>query len=212
MIADSQALSSDSLALALAWSSDIEVLTQRPVTASDAIKVAVSEKPDVLLLDYWMDMDGPAATRMILKRLPTCKIILLSWFHGQREIEDGLEAGAVGFLPRSVLVAEVAEAIRLAAAGVSPVYHEKLKILMNKLNQKDNVAAELWERLVTLTDREVLILRLLSLGHVSGEIAEYLVLSPTTIRKHIDNIIKKLDVHSQVEAIALGRRSGLVQI
>jgi len=198
--------------MALAWHPDLQVLAERPLTGDETLAAVAAGKPDVALIDYWMDIEGPALTRLLGQRTPETKVLLLSWFHGAREIENALEAGAVGFLPRSLTVEQVVEAIRKAQSGQSPVFGDELAELARTLDGRDNVAAEAWQRLVTLTDREILILRLLSLGHTANGIASRLFISTTTSRKHIDNIIKKLEVHSQLEAIALGRQSGLVQL
>ncbi|MGI8425253.1 MAG: LuxR C-terminal-related transcriptional regulator [Actinomycetota bacterium] len=212
LVADSQPLLADSLALALqAYHWDFEVLDERPVTAVDVVEIVHREQPDVTLIDFWMEMDAPATTRMILSRDPDQKIIVLSWFHGPREVEHSLDAGAVGFLPKSLKVDQVAEGIRRAHAGERPIFPEQLAEIVRTIKGRDEGADLAWQKLVDLTPREILVLKMLSLGKGVADISKELFVSPSTVRKHIFNTLQKLDAHSQLEAIALARRYGLLQ-
>lgn len=212
LVVDAQPLVADSLALALAaYHFDLEVLEDRPSSAAVILQTISEKRPDVTLLDYWMEMDAPALTRMILARRPDHKILVLSWFHGPREIEHALDAGAVGFLPKNLKVDQVAEGIRRAQAGERPVFAEQLEHIVRKIQKRDAEADRTWQKLVDLTPREILVLKMLSLGKGVSDIAEELFVSQSTVRKHIFNTLQKLDAHSQLEAIALARRYGLLQ-
>lgn len=212
LLADAQPLFSEALAIALGACPDLEVLDERPTSGREAVEAAVSLLPDVAALDCWMwDVDGIALTRRIRCEVPEVKVVLLSWFHGARDIRGALEAGAAAFLPKSLTVAEVASAIRRVHAGESPVYAEELERLAKTIRRRDERAAAVWRRFAELTPREMDVLQLLSFGRHPEEIACELLISKATVRTHIHNILRKTGTRSQVECLALVRTYGLIQ-
>jgi len=156
-------------------------------------------------------IEGPAITALSMVRNSSVKIILLSWFHGDREIERALSCGAVGFLPKSLPIADVVEAVKWAYAGQSPVFPDELGELVEKLKGRAEGTRDAWRRLGTLTPRELEILQLLALGRPVGEVADQLSISTRTLRTHINNILVKTETHSQMEALSLARTHGLIQ-
>ena len=212
LIADSQGLLADSLALALgAYHWDLSILPERPSAAIDVFALVSEKRPDVTLVDYWLDMEAPALIRMILSKDPGRRVMVMSWFYGPKEVEHCLDAGAAGFLPKSLKVDQIAEAIRRVHAGERPVFAEQLQETMEKIRGRDRQADEAWQKLIDLTPREILVLKMLSLGKGVSDIAAELFVSQSTVRKHIFNVLRKLDAHSQLEAIALARQYGLLQ-
>lgn len=211
LIADSQRLFAEALGDALSLRPDLDVIAERPTSGPETVEAVLSLKPDVTLIDYWMaSMEGAAVTARIVARLPEAKVILLSWFHGTREVKHALTAGAVGFLPKSVQVEDVAEAIRWAHAGQAPVYPEELEKLVRNISVRDEQATEAWRRLAKLTPREVQILELLAYGQPIAQVARKLEITPATLRTHIHKILDKTGTGSQIEALSLARRYGLI--
>ncbi|MGH2772236.1 MAG: LuxR C-terminal-related transcriptional regulator [Actinomycetota bacterium] len=211
LIAHSRRLLADSLGRALRELADLKLLTEHPVSGKQTVDLVELYLPDVLLVDYWLHgMQGPAVVQAVRKLAPGCKVIVLSWFHGAPEIENCFSAGAVGFLPESLTVDQVGDAVRRAQEGESPVYPEELKEMAAKIAGRTRQSDKIWERLRTLTRRELEILGLLSLGHSLQAIAEDLFISPKTARNHVDNMLAKTQTHTQAEMLSLARDHGLI--
>jgi two-component system response regulator DesR len=212
LIADAQRLFSESLGIALGLQPGLEVLNDHPTEGLGAVEVALARRPDVAVLDYWMvGMEGPAVARAILKRVPTCKILMVSWLHGPPQVQEALDAGVVGFLPKSLRVQQVVEAIRRAQSGESPVFAEQLRVLLDSIETRANEVDRAAERLGSLTPREIQVLTLLSFGRPIEDVAADLSIAPGTLRTHVHNILRKTGARSQLEALALARHYGLIQ-
>ncbi|MGH2772363.1 MAG: response regulator [Actinomycetota bacterium] len=211
LVADSQLSFSDALAISLRLQPDIEVLFDHPTSAQDAVKAVVKVKPDVALVDYWLPgMEGSATTKMILSQARGQKVIVLSWFHGPRHIQEALDAGVAGFLPKSLLVPEIAEAIRRAHTGETPIYAEETGRLLAKIDKKYQDNLLIWNRLKNLTEREIVVLTLLSLGHSKKEVAEQLFIAPGTVKNHLHKMLVKSGARTLTELAAMARSCGLI--
>lgn len=212
LIADAQPLFAEALGVALDRESDFSVVQKHPVSGPEVVEEVVTERPDVCLIDFWMpEMSGPAVTNSILARGEQAKVILLSWFHGVREIQNTFNCGAVGFLPKSVKIAQVAEAVRWARDGLPLVYPKEMEEIIRTISGRNEEAAKVWERFAALTPREIQILDLLGHGRPLKEMAETLSISHATMRTHVQKILEKTKTHTQMEAVALARKYGLIQ-
>lgn len=211
LVADPHLLVADALGRALATFPDIDVLARHPINGVDALEAIHRERPDVALLDYWMpDFQAPSAVTAIHQRCPGQKVILLSWFHGPDQIRAALDAGATGFLPKSVTVDVVVEAIRRAQGGESPVFLDELLRLIDTLGRKCTEQEVRLDRLLRLTPREVAVLKRLAEGGVPRDIAQDLGIAAGTLRTHIHSILRKTETRSQLDAVAMARLEGLV--
>lgn len=191
LIADAQLLMADSLAAGLCWQPDFEILNFRPTSGKEVVETAEGCRPDVVLVDYWMpDMEGPAATRMLVAGNPPPRVLVLSWFYGPRQVWEALDAGACGFLPKSLPLEKVVSAIEQAYAGVCPVFASQTEEMVGRISRGNEKAAEVWTKLLTLSHREVDILRLLNDGLHVGEIAQALKISQSTVRTHLNHIFE----------------------
>ena len=209
---DAVPLFSDALAEALSHRPDIDVLAPRPGRGIDAFEAAVELRPDVMLLDYWMDdMEGAAAAHLIRHRRPAAKIIITSWFHGTREIEASLDAGAVGFFPKTLSVAQVAEGILRAHAGESPVFLKELEEMFLAISKRTHQAADTWALLEGLSRRQIEIITLLSMNLTAKEVAKRLSISPQTVKVHLRNVLEKTGAHSYVDVVTMARACGLIR-
>lgn len=205
LVADAQQLLADALRVSLALEPDIEVMDERPVTGLEAVEAIVRRRPDVCLLDYWMaGMEGPAATRMALKKAPRQKIVLLGWFHGPPEIKAARRAGAVAFLSKELTVEQVAGAVR--RVGTMRLTGTK----QARPGSGQPKVEDAWQRLIGLTPREIEILGRLAICGRPEEAAKGLGISVKTIRIHIQHILAKTGARSQVEAVAVARQHGLI--
>ena len=212
LFADSQRMFADALGRALKNDPDFQVLEEYPGGGPETIDAAVLFQPDVAVLDYWLaGMDGPAVCTAILDRVPKCRVILLSWFYRADHVQTAFDAGAVGFIPKSLTVAQLEKAIRRAHAGESPVFEQELAGLVGAVERRSDEAREVGARLATLTPQEIRVLILLSLGLSVNGICERLVISRGTARNHIQKILTKTGAHSQIEAVAIAQQYGLIQ-
>ena len=170
----------------------------------------VSElKPDVVVMDLDMpQMDGIAATRAIVEGEPSAKVLMLTISTDDDDVVDALAAGACGYLLKTAPPNEVVRAIRAAHAGDSTISPQVAKSLVARVRRGGErrvaPAASL------LTPRELEILRLIVDGRENSEIAEILVISPSTAKNHVAHVLDKLGMHNRVQAAVYAVRSGLV--
>lgn len=158
------------------------------------VKQAEACKPDVVLSDIQMPlMDGIDATREIGKRCPNAKVVALTMLNESMFIKRMLEAGAYGYLIKTIDKDELVKAIRIVAAGEKYFSAEVGAQLMNHFAGKEKSGPEL------LTKREKEILLMISQGFTDKEIAEKVFLSPLTITTHRKNILSKLGLKNKVE-------------
>lgn len=213
LVADAQRMFSEALVRALYWCSDLRPIDEQPTTGTEAIEAITHHLPDVALLDYWMGgmaIGAPAVTQAINHSAPNCRVLVLSWLHGPQHIDSALQAGAVGFLPKSLGLDRVVEAIRRAHAGECPVFEGELEGLKRNIEQRSEDSDQMWERLRTLTRREVEILASLSAGLSVTEIAKKQMISLATVRNHIHKILGKTGARSQLEAVHVARHHKLI--
>lgn len=209
LIVDAQVLFSDALAMALSQEAGLAILEDRPSSGIEALQSAMEHKPDVALVDYWLpEIDGPALARELGARLPATKTIHLSWFHGPHQVEESLASGAAGFLPKSLRVAQVVEAVYRAAAGESPIFEQELRQLVRTIEQRGERVQGAAERLSMLTARELKVLGLLAAGLTVHEVSNHLGITEATARTHVHRILAKTKARSQLEAVAMARDLG----
>lgn len=212
LIADQQYLVADALALALSQDFELVILPDRPTFGADALDAIVGSRPDVAVLDYWLPgMHCPTLLRAIRIWVPNQRIVVLSAVCGPEHIDGCLDAGAAGFLPKGVPVDLVAEAIKRTHAGERPVFKDRLDRLRAELSRRCQDQDLRVERLLSLTPREVTVLKDLSSGRNVEETSRRLMISVGTVRGHVHSILRKTGAHSQLEAIAMARRERLIQ-
>lgn len=204
-------LFADALADSLQQVDGLEVLQHGAMGGSEAVEVFARLRPDVALLDYFLSgLDGPGAIVRMRASSPDAKVILLSGVFGPEHVERSLAAGAAGFLPTSLSVAQLAEAIRLAHAGEPLVYPDSLADLVDVLNARIRQGDDLYGRYATLTERELEILRHLGDGATTGEVAARLSMSVGTVKNQLTRIFSKTGAETRLEAVHTARTIGLV--
>lgn len=211
LVCDPQRLVAESLGGVLATRDGLRIYARVPESGIEAVSAAERLTPDVALVDHWLnDMEAPAIIRAIGARAPATKVIVLSWFHGPQHIRAALNAGAVGFLPKSESVLRVDEAIRRAWAGEAPVFRQELEKLIGTIEQRAAQATVMADRLARLTPRELEVLRLLGAGLDPEQIAHRLELSPGTVRNYLQSLRNKTSTNSQTRVVALARDHGVI--
>ena len=169
-----------------------------------AIQLCGEILPDVVLMDMVMpDMDGATATRAICQKYPQVQVIALTSFKEGDLVKNALEAGAIAYLLKDVSADDLVRAIRAAHAGRATLSPEAAQALVETANQPPTPGLDLTER-----EREVLALMVEGLNNT--QIAARLIVSPSTIKSHVSNILSKLGVASRTEAVTLALRNRLV--
>ncbi|MCO6175443.1 response regulator transcription factor [Flavobacterium sp. NRK F10] len=175
-------------------------------------KLAKDKNLEVLLMDIEMPMmNGIEATLEIKQRYPQIKIIMLTVFDNDENIFNAIKAGADGYLLKEVdpnsLYQGIQETLSGGAAMTPSIALKTLKLLRNPINfEEDQTESEE----IKLSSREIDVLEQLSKGLSYTVIAENLFLSPSTVRKHIENIYSKLQVHSKLEAVQKAKKNNLI--
>ena len=209
-IADDQALVRSGFRMILDARPDVEVVGEAE-DGQQAVELVRNLEPDVLLLDVRMpNLDGIEATRRIVADGSTTRIMILTTFDLDDYVHDAVRAGASGFLLKDVRPAELVDAIRLVASGNALLAPTALGRLLERFGTPGSPASGA-SALPTLTEREREILQLIAEGLSNAEIASRLVLSDTTIKTHISNLLRKLGVRDRVQAVIAAYDSGLVQ-
>jgi NarL family two-component system response regulator LiaR len=203
MLVDDHTMVRRGLATFLKVFDDLELVGEA-ANGEDAIQLCAQVLPDVVLMDMVMpDMDGVAATRAIRQQFPTVQIIALTSFKDKGLVQDALQAGAIGYLLKDVSADALAEAIRAAHAGRGTLSPEAAQALVQAAAKPPTPGHD-------LTQRERDVLALLVEGLSNREIADRLVVSPSTIKSHVSHTLAKLGVASRTEAAALAVRHRLV--
>ncbi|HKZ43588.1 MAG TPA: response regulator transcription factor [Anaerolineales bacterium] len=168
-----------------------------------AIQLCAQVQPDVVLMDMVMpDMDGATVTRLIRQQFNSIQVLALTSFKEEILVQSALQAGAIGYLLKDVSADDLAQAIRAAHAGRSTLSPEAAQALVHVTNQPPPG--------YDLTERELVVLTLLVEGLTNSQIASRLVVSPSTIKSHVSNILSKLGVASRTEAVTLALRNHIL--
>jgi DNA-binding NarL/FixJ family response regulator len=158
-------------------------------------------RPDVTLMDLRLpDMNGVDAMAAIRAEFPEARIIILTTFEGDVEIQRALEAGARGYLLKSMPPKELLDGIRQVHAGKKRIPPEIVAQLAEHLSDE------------TLTVREVEVLRQVAGGNRNRDIAEHLFISEETVKVHVKHVMEKLGASDRTEAVAIALRRGIIQL
>ncbi|GAA2824139.1 response regulator transcription factor [Kitasatospora sp. CM 4170] len=212
VIADDQALIREAFSVLLGAHGDIEVVATA-ADGAEAVDKALALRPDVVVMDIRMPgTNGIEATRRITSTsgLPT-RVLVLTTFDLDEYVYDALGAGAAGFLLKDASGLQLAEAVRVVAAGaamLAPEITQRLISEFARMGRAPKPAAPV--RVAGLTDRECEVVRLVAQGLSNAEIADRLVVAEQTVKTHMGRILHKLQLRDRTQAAVFAYENGLV--
>ena len=220
LLADDQRLVRESLGTLLGLLGGVELVA----TASDgeeAVALAAEHQPQVVLMDLRMPrLDGIQATRRLRELCPAVRVIALTTYADDESVLGALRAGARGYLTKDASGEEIRAAILSVAAGdaaLDPaVQHHVVAALASEGIARDGSGADPNRDAATilpddLTPREAEVLALIAEGLTNTEIAERLVVSPTTVKSHINHLFAKAGLRDRAQAVTYAYRSGIAR-
>jgi DNA-binding NarL/FixJ family response regulator len=203
VVVDDHPLMRSALRQMLGTQADLEVVGEAS-DGSEAVELCRRLRPDVVLMDVSMPrMDGLEATRRIKGELPRTIVLVLTASDYPYDLSEALEAGAAGYILKTAPTTQTLDAIRKVLAGESSLDQEvSTRLLMNLMegaprNERPHKEESLR---VALTPREIEVLRLMAQGHTNKQIAYALLISMSTVKKHLRGVISKLGVSDRTQA------------
>ena len=158
-------------------------------------------RPDITLMDVRLpDISGIDAMIAIRTEFPDARVIMLTTFEGDAEIQRALEGGAKGYMLKSMPRKQLVEMIRRVHSGKKHIPPEVVAHLAEHLGDE------------TLSKREIEVLQKVSGGNRNSDIAALLFISEETVKGHIKHIMEKLGANDRTEAVAIGLRRGIIQL
>ncbi|MFD7698844.1 response regulator [Streptomyces caelestis] len=212
LIADDQQMVRQGFTVLLNTQPDIEVVGQA-VNGADAVAQVAGLAPDVVLMDIRMpELDGIGATARITAAAPGVRVLVLTTFDLDEYVYEALRAGASGFLLKDASADQLAEAVRVVAAGdalLAPGITRRLIAEFSRLDARPRTP--LRQRVGELTERETEVLALIAQGLSNAEIAVRLVVAEQTVKTHVGRILVKLGLRDRTQAAVFAYESGLVR-
>ena len=211
LLADDQQMVRAGFRMILESEQDIEVVGEAE-NGEQATAATHRLRPDVVLMDIQMPgVDGLQATRRITGSAESAsRVVILTTFERDEYVFEALQAGASGFLLKEVATHELAEAIRIVAAGDSLLAPKITRRIIERFVAERPIDPELQRRAEQLTEREVEVLRCVAKGMTNAEIAAELFVSEATVKSHVSHILAKLGARDRAQAVAFAYEGGVV--
>lgn len=174
-------------------------------SGEEGVEVVLKQNPDVVLMDLIMENgDGIEATKRIKEVIPDCKVIVLTSYYDDKRIFPVLEAGAFSYLLKTASAEEIVSAIKKAYHGENVIEPKVAHKVMTRFQGKQTTLHD------QLTDRELEVLICLANGATNQEIADQLFIGIKTVKTHVSNILRKLQVNDRTQAAVYAHRHHLL--
>lgn len=210
LLVDDHAVVRSGLKMLISGQKDMEIVGEA-ASAEEAMNETERVQPNVILMDIGLpDKTGIEATRAIKARFPDVNVVALTIHEDEEYFFQMLNAGASGYVPKRAAPEELITAIKAAAIGEVYLYPSLAKLLVRDFFNNERTAEERVS-LDGLTEREREVLTRLAEGASNDEIAEALVISPKTVERHRENIMRKLSLHSRSELVRYAIRKGIIK-
>ncbi|HEX5190115.1 MAG TPA: response regulator transcription factor [Streptosporangiaceae bacterium] len=210
VVADDQGMVRSGFSVLLNAQPDIEVIAEA-VNGREAVTHAVALSPDVVLMDVRMPvMDGLQATREINALDEPPKVLVLTTFDLDDYVYEALRSGASGFLLKDASARELADAVRLVAAGDALLAPGVTRRLIAEFARMGAPRTPGRKEIEGLTERESEVLALVARGLSNAEIAARLFVAEQTVKTHVSRILMKLGLRDRTQAVVLAYETGLV--
>ncbi len=203
MIVDDHDMVRSGIKVLLETFEDLDLVAEAS-NGNEAISLCEETQPDVVLMDLVMPkMDGVEAIRRLRQTCPNSQFVVLTSYKDEALVRDALQAGAISYLLKNVPIDTLANTIRAAYEGKSILAPEAAEVLISFVTQPPPPGHD-------LTEREREILSFMIKGMTNPDIAEQLVITRSTVKNHVSNILAKLNVSNRAEAIVLAVQHKLV--
>lgn len=210
LLVDDHAVVRSGLKMLLGGHSEMEIVGEAG-SAAEALAETERVQPTVILMDIGLpDKTGIEATRAIKAKYPEVNIVALTIHEDEEYFFQMLDAGASGYVPKRAAPEELLTAIKAAAVGEVYLYPSLAKLLVRDFFNTERTAEEK-VNIDGLTEREREVLTHLAEGASNDEIAVALVISPKTVERHRENIMRKLNLHSRSELVRYAIRKGIIK-
>lgn len=177
-------------------------------SGEEAVEAAMEYLPDVMLMDLVMSgIGGVEATRKVKDITPRTQVVVLTSYHQDEFIFPALQAGAISYVLKDVMMDDLANAIRKAARGEAVLHPRVAERVIKEINGGKGIT---FNPFTELTNREMEVLRLIARGMCNSDIAEDLFISENTVKGHVSNILSKLQLADRTQAAVYAWEQGLV--
>jgi len=177
-------------------------------SGEEAVEAAMEYLPDVMLMDLVMNgIGGVEATRKVKDITPRTQIVVLTSYHQDEFIFPALQAGAISYVLKDVMMDDLADAIRKASRGEAVLHPRVAERVIQEINGARGAP---FNPFTELTNREMEVLRLIARGMCNSDIAAELFISENTVKGHVSNILSKLQLADRTQAAVYAWEQGLV--
>jgi DNA-binding NarL/FixJ family response regulator len=212
VVVDDQALVRGGFAMVLGQQDDIDVVAEAG-TGLEAIEVARTHRPDVILMDIRMpELDGLEATARIIEESDwPVRVLILTTFEPDAYVYRALRAGASGFILKDIPPEELPVAVRTVASGGALLAPSVTSRLIGQFTQRLAIDTARSSQLEVLTDRERDVLLAVAQGASNSEISAELFIGAATVKSHVSSLLSKLGLRDRTQLVVFAYESGLVE-
>jgi len=186
---------------------DMEVVAEA-ADGEEAFRLADQLRPDIVLMDISMgEVSGIEVTKQLIAAFPSLRVLVLTVYEDKELLHEAIRVGASGYVLKRAAKSELINAIHVVMSGNIYVHPAMMRTLFEKTSPAQNPA---YHEELTLTSREIEILRLIAMGYTNYQIAEQLTISVRTVEFHRGNVMAKLQLENRMELVRYATKHGLL--